>query len=467
MPIQGEPFNFARDRDGAALSTRAAIRASAIATRRRCSSTTAGRSPRWSGKASTAAAIETFVQKLIDMPMDKISSSQIHSVLIARHGKLVLEEYFHGHDRDTPHDTRSAAKSWTNVLIGAAMQAGVPIRLDTPVYQTMLGSRAGGPRPAQEGDDARASDQHDRRLRLRRFRRPAGRRRPMQEQTKEPDWYRYSLNVPMAWNAGRKDRLLQHQAEPGRRNAREDRRRAAAGDVPPAGRASRCRMGHYHLFLQPTGQPMAAAGIISRSRDFMKLTQLFLNDGKWEGRQIVSREWARKSSAALRNPVADQRPDLRLSLELGRLRLQGPQAARLFPRRERRPGLHRHSRPRPADRLHRRQLRRSRAVPLPARVRARGYSAGGTLSGFSTSGGCVTPPRFPPQVALFHPKEWSMRASTLALLMISCLALPASAQPPPTASASEQVRIQRRRRLAHANARPTSLATAIAIRPKR
>jgi hypothetical protein len=27
---------------------------------------------------------------------------------------------------------------------------------------------------------------------------------PMQEQTAEPDWYRYSLNVPMAWNSGEK-----------------------------------------------------------------------------------------------------------------------------------------------------------------------------------------------------------------------------------------------------------------------
>lgn len=33
---------------------------------------------------------------------------------------------------------------------------------------------------------------------------------------------------------------------------------------------------------------------------FHELTQLFLNDGKWQGRQIVSREWARKSSAPLR-----------------------------------------------------------------------------------------------------------------------------------------------------------------------
>jgi hypothetical protein len=86
------------------------------------------------------AAIERFVQMLIDLPMDSLGTSQVHSVLIARHGKLVVEEYFHGHHRDQPHDTRSAAKSWVAVLLGAAMQAGIPVRLDTPAYRTMLGS---------------------------------------------------------------------------------------------------------------------------------------------------------------------------------------------------------------------------------------------------------------------------------------------------------------------------------------
>ena len=61
------------------------------------------------------------------------------------------------------------------------------------------------------------------------------------------------------------------------------------------------RMSNYHLFLQPTGQTYGGGGHHFTTRDFMKLTQLFLNDGKWEGRQIVSREWARKSSTALRS----------------------------------------------------------------------------------------------------------------------------------------------------------------------
>ena len=38
----------------------------------------------------TRAGIEAFVQRLIDMPMDSLSSPQIHSLLIARHGKLVV-----------------------------------------------------------------------------------------------------------------------------------------------------------------------------------------------------------------------------------------------------------------------------------------------------------------------------------------------------------------------------------------
>ena len=245
------------------------------------------------------AAIERFVQKLIDMPMDGIGSSQIHSLVIARNGKLVLEEYFHGHDRDTPHDTRSAAKSWTNVLIGAAMQSGVPIRLDTPVYQTMLGQVPADLDPRKKamtlehlismtaGFDC--DDSGDR----------PGDEDPMQEQTAEPDWYRYSLNVPMAWNSG--EQIVYCSMKP---NLAAGMLEKIAGEPMPEMFyrlvAKPMKMRDYHLFLTPTGTAYGGGGHHFTTRDFMKLTQLFLNDGKWEGRQIVSSEWARKSSAPLR-----------------------------------------------------------------------------------------------------------------------------------------------------------------------
>jgi CubicO group peptidase (beta-lactamase class C family) len=246
------------------------------------------------------AAIERFIQMLIDMPQETISTSQIHSVLIARNGRLVLEEYFHGFDRDTPHDTRSASKSWTNVLIGAAMQSGVPIRLDTPLYETMLGAVPADLDPRKKaitlehlismtaGFDC--DDSGDR----------PGDEDVFQQQTEEPDWYRYMLNVPMAWNSG--DKIVYCSGKPN----------LAAGMLEKIAReplpemfhrlvARPMKMGRYHLFLQPTGQAYGGGGHHFTTRDFMKLTQLYLNDGKWDGRQIVSAEWARKSSAALRN----------------------------------------------------------------------------------------------------------------------------------------------------------------------
>jgi CubicO group peptidase (beta-lactamase class C family) len=253
------------------------------------------------------AAIEKFVQKLIEMPQDNVSTSQVHSLLIARHGKLVLEEYFHGFDRDTPHDTRSASKSWTNVLIGAAMQAGVPIRLDTPVYETMLGAVPPDLDPRKKtmtlehlismtaGFDCDDSGE-----------RP-GDEDPMQEQTAEPDWYRYSLNVPMAWSSGEK--IVYCSMKP---NLAAGMLEKLAGEPLPEMFyrlvAKPMRMSRYHLFLQPTGQPYGGGGHHFTTRDFMKLTQLFLNDGEWEERQIVSREWARTSGAALRvlSPTSGQ-----------------------------------------------------------------------------------------------------------------------------------------------------------------
>ncbi|HKX92372.1 MAG TPA: serine hydrolase domain-containing protein [Sphingomicrobium sp.] len=244
-------------------------------------------------------AIERFVQKLIDMPMDGISSSQIHSLLIARHGKLVLEEYFHGESRDTPHDTRSASKSWTNVLIGAAMQSGVPIRLDTPVYETMLGSVPADLDPRKKSmtlehliSMTAGFDCDDSGTR-------PGDEDVFQQQDKERDWYRYMLNVPMAWNSGEK--IVYCSGKP---NLAGGMLEKIAGEPLPEMFwrlvAKPMRMRRYHLFLQPTGEPYGGGGHQFTTRDFMKLTQLFLNDGVWEGRRIVSRQWARTSSAPLR-----------------------------------------------------------------------------------------------------------------------------------------------------------------------
>lgn len=307
IPVQGEVLNFARDtEESSAFYPRGA------APGRYHYSPPVQLADGWpvstlAKEGIDQAQIEKFVQKLIDMPMDGVSSSQIHSLLIARHGKLVLEEYFHGYDRDTPHDLRSASKSWTNALIGAAMQSGVPIRLDTPVYQTMLGSVPADLDPRKKsmtlehlismtaGFDC--DDSGDR----------PGDEDVMQQQREQPDWYKYSLAVPMAWNNG--DKIVYCSMKP---NLAAGMLEKVAGE-PMAEMFYRLlgkpmHMNNYHLFLQPTGEVYGGGGHRFTTRDFMKLTQLFLNGGKWEGRQIVSPEWVRKSTAPLRvlNPKSGQ-----------------------------------------------------------------------------------------------------------------------------------------------------------------
>ncbi|HEY4081198.1 MAG TPA: serine hydrolase [Burkholderiaceae bacterium] len=55
------------------------------------------------------------------------------SALLQRHGKVVAELYARGADAQTLHDTRSAGKSITGLLVAAAEQDGF-LRRDTPVF---------------------------------------------------------------------------------------------------------------------------------------------------------------------------------------------------------------------------------------------------------------------------------------------------------------------------------------------
>ncbi|MEP6507300.1 MAG: serine hydrolase domain-containing protein, partial [Gemmatimonadales bacterium] len=245
------------------------------------------------------SGIEKFVQMLSDMPMDSINTPQVHSFLLARHGKLVVEEYFHGYDRDTPHDVRSAGKSLMSVLIGAAIQAGVPIKPSTPVYRTMLGSV-----PVD-------LDQRKRAMTLEHLMSMTagyncgpddapGNEDVMQEQTKESDWYRFTLNVPMITTPG--DTIVYCSIEANlaggmlQKIAQEPLQEMFYRLV-----AKPLEMKDYQLFVTPRGDLYGGGGHRFASRDFLKLSQLMLNEGTWKGQRIMSREWALKSGSAMRN----------------------------------------------------------------------------------------------------------------------------------------------------------------------
>ena len=246
------------------------------------------------------AAIEKMVQRIINTPMESVHNQQIDGVLLARHGKLVLEEYFHGHHRDEMHETRSASKSMTATIVGAAMYAGAPFTLSTPVYQVMNG----GVFPANLDPMKRqmtlehllsmssgyyCDDSDDK---------APGREDTMWDQQEEPNFYQYALRLPMAYRPGEK--AIYCSTNP---NLALGLVQKATGESPlyifDRLIAAPLKIRTYGWGTDPAGNAYGGGGAHFLPRDFMKFGQLMLNQGTWNGRRILSKAFVARASSPL------------------------------------------------------------------------------------------------------------------------------------------------------------------------
>jgi len=246
------------------------------------------------------AAIEKVVQGIINSPMESTHNLQVDGVLIARHGKLVLEEYFHGDHRDKPHETRSASKSMTATLVGAAMYAGAPLRLSTPVYQIMNG----GSFPA-DLDPLKRAMTLDHLLSMSSGYfcddsnpKAPGNENGMWEQEAEPNFYQFALRLPMASPPGEK--AIYCSTNP---NLALGVLARATGEFPlytfDRLVAGPLKIRDYGWGTDPAGNPYGGGGAHFLPRDFMKIGQLMLNGGTWDGRRILARDFVARASSPL------------------------------------------------------------------------------------------------------------------------------------------------------------------------
>ena len=58
---------------------------------------------------------------------------RVHSVQIVRHGRLVLDAYFHPYSAGVKHDVASVTKSVTSTLVGLAIEHGYLRDVKQPV----------------------------------------------------------------------------------------------------------------------------------------------------------------------------------------------------------------------------------------------------------------------------------------------------------------------------------------------
>lgn len=243
------------------------------------------------------AALAAFVQRIIDGDPAAQRPNLIHSVLVARRGRLVLEEYFHGYDRDTPHDLRSAGKTFASLLLGVAIRNGAAVGPESRVYD-LLGEQAGR-------NDLRRSDITLAHLMTHTSgldcddnnEESPGNEGAMQGQSDQPDWWRFALDLPMAHAPGARYAYCTAGM-----NLVGAALRAATGesviDLFDRTVARPLDFGLYHWNLTPTGEGYLGGGVHMRPRDLAKIGQLYLNGGVWNGRRILDRAWVEQSTAA-------------------------------------------------------------------------------------------------------------------------------------------------------------------------
>ena len=244
-----------------------------------------------------AAPIDSLVEWIRGMTYEGFHTPYIHSLLIARHGKLVLDEYFYGHDRDDVHDMRSASKTFAGVLVGLALEHGAKFTLDTPVYRLFPEYQ-----PIARLDERKkqmtvkdlltmasglACDDNDEDT--------PGNEDVMQSQSDQPDWYHYTLDLPMASMPGGTNAVY---CSAGINLLGGVLRNGAGLDLPEFFHqyvAAPLEFGRYYINLMPTGPAYMAGGIHMRPRDQLKLGQLYLDAGRWRGRQVLPAQWVKAS----------------------------------------------------------------------------------------------------------------------------------------------------------------------------
>lgn len=212
---------------------------------------------------------------------------RLRSLLVARDGELVAERYFHGASREGRANVKSASKSIVSALVGIAIAQGEFRGVDQPIAPFF---------PEYFGPDA---DPRKREITL-------GNLLSMQsglERTSGPNygawvqsrnWVRYALSRPvvaepggpMLYSTGNTHLLSAILTEATGQSTLEYARRNLA---EPLGIRLR------PWTTDPQGIYFGGNEMRLTPREMLRFGELYRNEGRWEGRQIVPAEWVRES----------------------------------------------------------------------------------------------------------------------------------------------------------------------------
>jgi CubicO group peptidase (beta-lactamase class C family) len=257
---------------------------------------------------------------------DAISDGEypnIHSVLVAKDGKLVYEKYFPGKDEilgesigvvnhhvDTLHDVRSVTKSIVSACVGIALSEGKIKRIEQPVWDYFPEYIK-----LKKDDNANLTIKHLLTMTSGLewnenipYTDPANSEIQM-DRSPDPIGFVLSRKVVqppgIAWNYnGGTTQVLAAIIK--KVTGEEVDEYARKHLFTPLG------ISHFAWLKFPDsstlrGVPLAAAGLRLRSRDMLKIGLLYMNQGTWNDKQILPKEWvedSHKSHVRRQDPIS-------------------------------------------------------------------------------------------------------------------------------------------------------------------
>ena len=251
------------------------------------------------GWATTKPSTQGIDPGPIDAMIRAVAAGDLpnaHSVLVARGGKLVIEEYFYGFDRDVIHDMRSASKSIASTLVGLAIERDMLEDANVRVLDYL------------DYEDYDNWDERKQQIELRHLmtmssgldandsdRNSVASENNYQWQRGQPDWIKFALDSSMIADPG--TRVIYGSANP---MIIAGVLESATGQPVEwfADEALFTPLGidDYKIYMRPDyAGAYLGGGMYLKPRDMLKIGQLYLDNGIWNGKRLLSREWVEES----------------------------------------------------------------------------------------------------------------------------------------------------------------------------
>ncbi|HZL57578.1 MAG TPA: serine hydrolase, partial [Bryobacteraceae bacterium] len=213
----------------------------------------------------------------------------VHSVTVIRHGNVVMDAYFYPYSPTATHDVASVTKSITAALTGIAVDKGL-VKTDQKLSSFF---------PEEQNQQITIADLLAMRSGIDCGFLPGEQELGNMRETH--NWVKFTLGLPMKYAPGEKFGYC----SPGYH--------LVSAIVTSAAHQPLADFGEKNLFgplgirdvVWPPDEQGRTHGWGDSHfypRDFAKIGYLYLHDGQWQGKQIVSKEWVRKSITKQSDP---------------------------------------------------------------------------------------------------------------------------------------------------------------------